>query len=643
MPLFTYGASIWYPAFMNNDIFKKYRTFNYNCCKSIVKSYRTISIVNSRLLSNTIPLELEIFMNSQLELIRITGVISDKVINDKLINIETYRPFNFYNNLFEIYNKEHNLIEIKDNQQLEFGNQNLLEIEPLIKWTCLPTGENKIAINVINEQEIEENNKIFDYYIYTDGSNRLDYGTGCGYIIMKENNSSAEIHRDRSPMHPLCSTFQAEMFGIYKGLEWSLNNLKPINKTILIKTDSESALQKLRDIFTDSLIPFYINACLQKLKQINCQVYFTKVQAHAGIKGNVIADSLAKKASLISENHKVSGELLEYNYLPTSFAKYKIKTQCKNAFLESAFNEEFIDDRAKINNWTKNFIPNRSKINHKLLKLCDYYTTQVVTGHGPFKSYLVNKTVLDDKCTLCKGEVDDCTKNYTETLKEMNINKPDDLTNVLTKENIKKFKELSKKIVEERSIIVEKEKIITKEKDSKYKKEMKTKKNKREDKLVRKPEAKYIKTRKSKEKATNKPFENEGNIPKKIAEINTKAPKEQILNLLHKITNTSHLNDDHIFKFCKEIRNRNSNKKYLIFDPIVFTNEEHSVNYLNRNITTEIESILIIIHKGALENGHWLTGLIDLRSKSISIVDSMGETNHGTLFNKLYRIADIAL
>ena len=61
-PIITYASSIYIGAFFNKRIvasrcLKKIRAFHASCCKSIAKSYSTVSFVNCYLLSGPLSLE----------------------------------------------------------------------------------------------------------------------------------------------------------------------------------------------------------------------------------------------------------------------------------------------------------------------------------------------------------------------------------------------------------------------------------------------------------------------------------------------------------------------------------------------------------------------------------------------------------
>ena len=471
IPVLTYGASIWYPAFMHTEVSKKIRTLQYYCTKSIVKSYRTASIVATSLLSNTLPLESEIFIRAQVELSRITGAIQKEILKGNLIKSDNYKPLYFYGNLLETFEREDNLISVKDTSAFEFGNPDNLTIEPVIKWADLPVGPDKAPI--YSTEDFTKVKAAHDYYIFTDGSSVMDTGTGGSFVIKTKIEKEETLESQALPMHPLCTAFQSELFAIYRSLDWASKNLNLEDKKMSICTDSLSALQKLKSNNNDSLLSFLINSSPNKIASRNCEVSFAKVPAHQEerlalieansdeaffIQGNIDADHMAKIAAKLPS---IDDQIVPiYNFISLSTVKRHTKIQLKEAWLNKSLDKNYEDDRAQLNNWILNFIPNANYVNKKLLTLCDYYTSQIVTGHGCFKSYFKRfKITDDDRCTTCKDEPDcpehilfKCNQKYTRTLNQMGIRQPKDLCKILkSDDDIATFKNLCRTIITDRN------------------------------------------------------------------------------------------------------------------------------------------------------------------------------------------------
>lgn len=705
IPTLTYGASIWYPALSNEKVCNKIRTLQYNCCKSIVQSFRTASIISTNLLSNTLPLEYEILIRSNIELTRVTGNYSPQTLDGRLVDLKTYKPQRELFSagyLLENFDRECNIIDTTKPSKSLIGDPNKPRIEPRIRWADLPIGTQQAKINIT---DYSPENKSFDYYIFTDGSKTGNYGTGCGFIIAQNTGTIAEAS---IPLHPQCSVAQAEIFAILQSLIF-LNRTQAIDYAkILLCTDSESTLYSLKNIFSDNLVRFQIDQTLSVINQRNARVFFAKVKAHTGIKGNEDADKCAKFASSVSaewgnQTHRMEPQ---FNFLPLSLIKLKTRNQFKNAWLARPYDRDFNDDRANLNDWTRNFIPDGKSIGEKLVELCDFFTTQIITRHGENMQYFSDFGIAEDnKCALHSDAVDSpdhilfhCNEKYTSTLKKMGIRTQEDLHKVLASdEKISIFKELCKTIVNERKELNHKILFEAREKKLAVKTIKTVGKNMASQKpppqknnpfyrlelehdyctrshpevqwltktsnpdkphriqkltthsgnnianvnepLLRKIKVQH-KTLKDEKKAGKTKFANDGNIPTAYPAIETSEHSSVIISEKHGITTSSWLSGEQILNFSKNLQTENHANNHLIIDPLIFGLEGQLVEFLSANISTEIKFILAIIHSNG---NHWLTGLINLNSKTIALVDSLGQTNHGTLFNKLYRIADISL
>ena len=646
IPVLTYGASIWYPAFMNLDISKKTRTLQYYCTKSIVKSYRTASIVSTSLLSNTLPLESETYMRAQIELARVTGAIQKDIFMGTLVSNQSYKPLYFHQSLLDTFSSEENVISVRQLDTFTFGDPNNLSVEPVVKWADLPVGPEMASLYCT--EDFTKVKAEHDYYLFTDGS-RTDNGTGGGFVIKARD--TLTIESQALPMNPLCTVFQSEMFSIYESLSWTLKNLDLKDKKILVCSDSLSALQKLKSSNNDHLLSFFINHTLNRIASQSCKVYFAKVPAHKEerlteidensdeaffIRGNIDADFMAKLAAGVSSDRENTKPT--YNYIPLSTVKRHIKAQLKNAWLAKSYDPDFTDDRAQLNNWIKNFIPNGDFINKRALALCDYYTSQIVIGHGCFKAYFKRFKIMDDDCCLiCKDKSDspehilfECNSKYTSALRKMKIKQPKDLSKILkSNETIAEFKNLCKVIVTDRlnllnscSTATQANLPLPKMKSVRFKNEP--------------PEVTPTETLSSiKKTGTGRRNPPSNRAPKE------KEKRTHLISAKHGITKTSWLNDEHIYKFAQKHHSNCKNQKTLIMPCPVYQNDIHTAGFLMRYMSISVHTILAII---LVNNNHWILGSINVKKKKIAIFDSTrNNQSHECTFKRLYLIAELSL
>ena len=683
VPVLTYGASIWYPALMHGKVSKKIRTLQYYCTKSIAKSYRTASIAATSLMSNTLPLEPEVFMRAQIELSRITGAIQSDIFRGTLVSSKSYKPQYYYGSLMGSYKNEENLISIQDPTTFEFGNPDKLKVEPAIYWADLAVGQDKAPTEIC--YNIKKVRAEHDYYIFTDGSSIRDHGTGGSFVIKTKPEKVNVVESQVLPMHPLCTVFQSEMFAIYKGLNWVDQNLDLVDKKLLICTDSLSALQKLKRNCDDNLLSYLINDSLAKIASKKGVVSFVKVSAHQDerlteidnnsieaflIQGNIDADHLAREAS------KLSSELNAtplYSFISLNTVKRHINSQLKGAWLDNFFDPNFQDDRAPLNEWIKNFIPSPNYAGKKLLTLCDYYTTQIVIGHGGFKSYFKRfKIADDDLCIICKDQPDSpehilfkCKEGkYKRTLTKMGICKPKDLCKILkSDENIAGFKKLCKLIImERRELLNSSSELESTKGETASSSKLKLKSKSTEPKTCEKKEpavkigqasqktTKFetnIKNRSSSQIATAEQKDgqekkikskNRFNVSKRRDDSDTNARWD--VSVKHRISSTSWLTDKHIEDFIAKNQAETGKLSHLLIPFIFYQNFRHLANFLGNYLKADTENILVIIH---YNSNHWILGAINLKEKLIAIFDSIGTNRHERTFKKLYLVAEMAM
>jgi ribonuclease HI len=127
-----------------------------------------------------------------------------------------------------------------------------------------------------------------DIEIYTDGS-KSEVGVGAGAIVMI---GEQKIEYSQK-LNDLASIFTAELLAIKIGLE-NLGRYR--NKTCVLYSDSMSALQAIKSANLDDQRIGSIYDVLVQLKEQNMNIHFCWIPGHAGIQGNEIVDTLAKRA-----------------------------------------------------------------------------------------------------------------------------------------------------------------------------------------------------------------------------------------------------------------------------------------------------------------------------------------------------------
>ena len=121
------------------------------------------------------------------------------------------------------------------------------------------------------------------------------------------------------------------------------------------------------------------------------KVEFSWVKAHAGQRGNELADRLAKEASSSKDIEEC------YNRIPKSTVTSELKEQC----LKQWQNEWETTTKGAT---TKSFFPNiEDRLQLRINPTPNF--TAIVTGHGNIKTYLHKFKIIENpKCPCNKGD-----------------------------------------------------------------------------------------------------------------------------------------------------------------------------------------------------------------------------------------------
>lgn len=223
--------------------------------------------------------------------------------------------------------------------------------------------------------------------VYTDGS-KSDNGVGSAFVVY---NNKVEVYNRKYRLPEYCSVFQAELQAISKTLEYlqTIDNLPSTS----IFSDSFSSLQAINDRTSKNALVINIQKQLHDSRCRGDTVSLLWVKAHMGTIGNERADELAKDCC--------SDDAIPIHMeAPLSFAKRQL-LKCAHSEWEARWQQS---DKGR---WTAKFFPSiidrtkTGRISH------DFVTTQFLSGHGKFGTYLASRQCRPDPSCEC-GEPQSC-------------------------------------------------------------------------------------------------------------------------------------------------------------------------------------------------------------------------------------------
>lgn len=212
-----------------------------------------------------------------------------------------------------------------------------------------------------------------DKMIYTDGSKTED-GTGAAYVVYE---AGRESHSEKYRLANHCTVFQSETLAINKAVD---HVARSGTGDWHIISDSRTALLALRgmrkptELMTDTL---------RTVRQTHANIYFHWTKGHADNDRNDRADQLAREA--------VTDGYMAYERAPFSYAKRRIREQRRDNWDR----KWTASDKGRL---TYQFI-RTSRERQEIRTDISYQLTQLLTGHGNFRTYLkrIGKT-QDDTC-----------------------------------------------------------------------------------------------------------------------------------------------------------------------------------------------------------------------------------------------------
>ena len=127
-----------------------------------------------------------------------------------------------------------------------------------------------------------------------------------------------------------------------------------------------------------------------EMSKANWEVNLCWVKAYAGIMGNELADTLAKKAA---KNESLT---VEYNRIPKSVVTRQLEEESVTKWQRNW-------TQTTKGSTTKEYFPNVERLKMKLNLTQNF--TAIVTGHGKTKAYLHRFKIIEDPTCTCRKAV----------------------------------------------------------------------------------------------------------------------------------------------------------------------------------------------------------------------------------------------
>lgn len=412
IPTLLYGCEIWHTALKYKDTSKKLRENQRRILTKMTGAYNQSNLADLLVITNEISIDAKIIATAS---------------------------------RFLLANNKNSMIQFKtEGYDIE---RKIYQFENTQPWN-VPNLDNTITIQD-HEKPIEhEKDKI---YIYTDGACN-NQGTGAA-IIAYENNE--EIKKRKIKLHQTCTIFQAEAIAIQEAIKFAVTHHDKRQKKkepgliYQILTDSRAVLQSLLTQRTTNPLISNITADIQKSQKKGISMKIKWIRGHKDHMGNLAADALAKEAIYYKKSPI---------YDAISLNKIKIAT---NTWAQEE-TKKFI-----LHNISRNMKELINQENAPLTQIPHRFLTWLLTGKGPFKSYLKTIRRLNDstcqckkaeqspkhlilECNIFEKEREDILKQRQITLqnlktllkKETGVSKLEDLAVIITEYLIREEKEI---------------------------------------------------------------------------------------------------------------------------------------------------------------------------------------------------------
>ena len=304
----SYGSELFYSA--TKQHLEKLDTIQYKALKIVCKAAHSTSLLALQNECGDPPLYIQRLKTLARHITRLQIVKDNPAQNVAEDSWENYYLTSDSPTIFK--QLENFLPDIaKFNDKSILPNTPPWQYTPIFTDTHLSTKIDKQTTNSLAAKAITlKYYEIYDQYfpIYTDGSKQTNCATGLGIYIPSTNTQIVEA------LHPTYSIFEAEMAAIKTALtyikkqfisNYNSNISNSTENNIVIYSDSLSAITAIENFSTRQLTRQIVEILDEHaiLKSLQVNITIAWIPSHVDIRGNEMADKLAKAATLLSAEH----------------------------------------------------------------------------------------------------------------------------------------------------------------------------------------------------------------------------------------------------------------------------------------------------------------------------------------------------